>query len=128
MSRWPFPGDLPVDRARLVALQYRELLWRLDPLACAAVDEAAVLAGENWVLREWAIEDEDDFVSVSRAAELVGRSTRWVYNWAADNDAAVRRRPTLVQLGAVRAAAAHARARRAKAPVAGLPDPTGSCA
>jgi hypothetical protein len=112
VSRWPFPGDLPVDRARLVALQYREVLWRLDREACATIDRAAVLAGESWVLREWAIEDEDDYVSVDRAAELVGRSTRWVYLWAAENDGAVRRRPTLVRLGAVRAAAAHARGRR----------------
>lgn len=114
MSRWPFPGDLPVDRARLVALQYREILWRLDPAACAVVDEAAVLAGENWVINEWAIEQEDDYVSVDRAAVLVGRSPRWVYLWAERNDGAVRRRPTLVRLGAVRAAAAHARARRAR--------------
>lgn len=114
VNRWPFPGDLPVDRARLVALQYRELLWKLDPVTCAVVDEAAVLAGESWVLREWAIETEDDYVSVARAAELVGRSTRWVYAWARENHTAVRRRPTLVQLGMVRAAAAHARARRAQ--------------
>jgi hypothetical protein len=115
VGRWPFPGDLPVDRARLVALQYREVLERLDPAACTVIDEAAVLAGESWVLREWAIETEDDYVSVERAAELVGRSTRWVYAWAARNDGAVRRRPTLIRLGAIRAAAASARRERAVA-------------
>lgn len=114
MSRWPFPGDLPVDRARLVALQYRDILWRADREACAVVDRAAVLAGENWVINEWAIEDEDDYVSVGRAAVLVGRSTRWVYAWAQHNSGAVRRRPTLVRLGSVRAAAAHARSRRTR--------------
>ena len=114
MSRWPFPGDLPVDRARLVALQYREALRRLDPQSCAAIDGAAELAGEGWVVGEWAVETEDDYVSVARAAMLVGRSERWVYKWAGENHTAVSRRPTLVQLGAVRAAAAHARARRAE--------------
>mgnify|MGYP001570772018 CR=1 FL=1 len=104
-----------MDRARQVALQYREALWRIDHEACAVIDTAAVLAGESWVINEWAVEDEHDYVSVDRAAVLVGRSTRWVYSWAARNDEAVRRRPTLVRLGSVRAAAAHARARRRSA-------------
>jgi hypothetical protein len=115
VSRWPFPGDLPVDRARQVALQYRELLMRVDPDACAAVDAAAVLAGEGWVAGEWAIETEEDLVTVPRAAELVGRSTRWVYQWARDHGGGVNRSGRIkVRLLDVRAAVAHERARRAE--------------
>lgn len=114
MSKWPFPGDLPVDRARQVAIQYRDALWHADREACAAIDTAAVLAGENWVINEWAIEQGEDLVTVARAAVLVGRSKRWVYSWAATHDAVLTRRgPMLVRLDDVRAAVASERRKRA---------------
>lgn len=108
-SRWPFPGDSPTDRARQVALQYRAALERVDPAACHAIDMAAGWAGEGWVVAGYAIETEDDLISVARAAELVGMSRRWVYlrvTRAAD-------RPVRVRLADVRAAVAYERGRRA---------------
>lgn len=112
-GRWPFPGDLPVDRARQVALQYRAALGRLDAAACAAIDSAAVLAGEGWVVDELAVETEDDLVTVPRAAELVGRSRRWVYQWARTNPHMIAKTgPTRVRLLDVRAAVADERAKR----------------
>ena len=105
MTGWPFPGESPADRARQVALQYRQALWNLDPHTCAAIDQAAVWAGEHWVIAEWAVETAEDWVSVARAAELVGRSKRWVWAWAQENHTAVGH-PKRVRLGDVRAAAA----------------------
>lgn len=114
--RWPFPGDLPVDRARQVCHEYRRALWKLDPEACAAIDRAAILAGENWVIVEWAVETADDVVTVPRAAELVGRSLRWAYQWVHDHPGVVRDTgPIRVRLGDVQEAVAHERARRARA-------------
>lgn len=112
--RWPFPGDLPVDRARQVAQQYRDVLWRVNAEACTAVDRAAALAGEEWVLHQAAIETDDDLVTVARGAELVGRSVRWVYTRLGKDVPAVRRagQPTLFRLGDLRSAVAHERARR----------------
>lgn len=104
-SRWPFPGDRAIDRRSQVAITYRAALQRVDPVACAAIDSAAVLAGEGWVVEELAVETEDDLVTVPRAAELVGRSRRWVYEWARTTGMVAMRNPIQVRLRDVRAAA-----------------------
>jgi hypothetical protein len=109
VTGWPFPGDSASDRARQVALRYREALWNLDQQSCAAIDTAAVWAGEHWVLSEWAVETEDDLVTVPRAAELVGRSTRWVYHWAQTSEMVAATSPIRVRLSDVRAAVANRR-------------------
>lgn len=110
-TRWPYPGDSPVDRSRQVAIQYRAALERVDPVACHAIDQAATWAGESWVAPGYAIEIEDDQVTVVRAAELVGMSVRWVYKWAEEHRVAVD--PVRVRLADVRAAVAYDRGRRA---------------
>lgn len=108
MTGWPFPRDSPSDRARAVALQYRQALWSTRPDLCAVIDQAAVWAGEHWVLNEWAVETEDDLVTVPRAAELVGRSTRWVYHWARTSEMVAATSPIRVRLSDVRVAARRA--------------------
>lgn len=82
---WPFPGDRPVDRARQVASQYRAALHAVDADACAAIDRAAQSVGEDWVIPQVAQFGPDDWVTVTEAAALTGRSTRWVYAWIAGN-------------------------------------------
>lgn len=114
-SRWPFPGDSPTDRARQVAIQYRAALERADPAACHAIDMAAGWAGEGWVVGGFAVEVEEDLISVARAAELVGMSRRWVYNRVprAMVD------PVRVRLADVRAVVAFERGRRTLASAPG---------
>lgn len=108
-SRWPYPGDSPNDRSRQVAIQYRAALERVDPAACCVIDQAAVWAGEGWVVGSYAVEIEEDLITVARAAELVGMSRRWVYLRV--QRAAVD--PVRVRLADVRAAVAYERGRRA---------------
>lgn len=86
--RWPFPGDRPVDRARQVAQQYRTALLHADPGTCQALDTAATLAGETWIVPQVAQYTADDLVTVPEAAEIIGRSVRWVYAWVAADRAA----------------------------------------
>lgn len=112
--RWPFPGDLPVDRARQVCHEYRRALRAVDPDTCEIIDGASIAAGETWVSDAVAVETADDLVTVPRAAELVGRSPRWAYLWASEHPDRIRSTgPIRVRLGDVQEAVAHERARRA---------------
>ncbi|MFC5992931.1 helix-turn-helix domain-containing protein [Pseudonocardia hispaniensis] len=84
MTSWPFPGDLPVDRARQVARTFRDALHQVDPDAAAAIEQAAVAVGETWLRPAVALAADEDFVSVADAADIVGCSVRLVYKWVAD--------------------------------------------
>lgn len=82
MSRWPLPGDRAVDRARQVALEYREALHRVAPQLAAQMDTYARDAGEQWVLGR-SLYDDNQLVTPLQAADELGRSVRTVYNWVA---------------------------------------------
>ena len=116
MSRkWPYPGDMPVDRARQVAQEFRRALRAVDPDACAKIEQAAIEVGETWAADAWAVETETDAVTIPRAAELVGRSTRWAYNLAQLHPELVcSRNPIKLRLRDVHEAAAAERRRRAR--------------
>jgi hypothetical protein len=58
-------------------------LDRVDPEAAELIAWAASEAGEGWLAPQLARHTPDDWVTVSVAAELVGRSVEWVYKWAA---------------------------------------------
>ena len=103
-----------MEQSRQVAQTYRSALHRVAPAACAAIDQAAVWAGQAWVAPQAAVEVENDLVTVRRAAELVGMSRRWVYEWARTNDMIKAKSPIRVRLCDVRAAVADKRARRAQ--------------
>lgn len=49
MTRWPFPGDTELDKARRIALGYRQALLTADPATCAVLDAAADEFGQRWV-------------------------------------------------------------------------------
>lgn len=113
MAEWPNPGDLPVDRARQVASEYRLALSLTNPELCRAIDEAAHAVGESWVHPEMAIETEDEQVTVARAAEITGRSVSWVYKWIAQDPTRARRAsPQTVRIGDVLDAVAYERSWR----------------
>ena len=83
MSRWHRPGTLAVDRAREGARTCWAALNEVDPHAARSIAWAAAQAGEGWLTPQVARHDPHDWVTVSTAAELVGRSVEWVYRWAA---------------------------------------------
>lgn len=116
MNKWPNAGDLPVERARQVCSEYRLHLLKLDPELCGIIDEAAIAVGETWVNPELAIETHESEVTVSRAAEITGRSTRWVYKWISRDPTRVVRgsNPQRVILRDVLDAVAYERSWRAK--------------
>lgn len=80
---WPFPADTAVQRARAVAHQYRNALHAVDPAACTVIDQAATLAGEDWVLPQAHLWADEDLITAPEAAALTARSVRWVYTWVA---------------------------------------------
>jgi len=89
----------------------------VDPDTCHAIDAAAIMAGETWVTPDVAVETEDDLVTVSRAAELTGRSVAWVYKWLAQdkpNRVKATHPSALVRLGDIYDAVAYERGRRAR--------------
>ena len=78
------------------------------------IDQAAMWADQGWVVGELAVETEDNLVTVRRAAELVGRSTRTIWAWAREHPEVVgHRRPIMVRVGPLRATVTYERARRA---------------
>lgn len=85
MSKWHRPGDLPVDRAREVARTCWEALHRVDPESANLIAQAAAAAGEHWLAPEISRCSLDDVVTVVEAAQLVGRSARWGYQWVAED-------------------------------------------
>ena len=115
MGKWPNKGDLPVDRARQVCSEYRRALELVDPATCQIIDTAAIAAGEAWVAPRLAINDEDDLVSVPDAADIVGRSARWVYGWISEDHSRARSNdPLRVRVGDVIDAVAYERDWRAR--------------
>ena len=85
MTRWHRPGTLAVDRAREVARTCWVALEQVDPATARAIAWAAEQAGEGWLTPAPATHTEEDYVPVSTAADLVGRSVRWVYAWVAED-------------------------------------------
>jgi hypothetical protein len=85
MTRWHRPGARPVDRARDVARTCWQALEQVDPAAARVIAHAAHLAGETWLVPQIARHQPDDLITVPDAAELVGRSVRWVYGWVAED-------------------------------------------
>jgi hypothetical protein len=69
-TRYPFPGDSPVVRARRIANAYRHDLQKADPDACARRDAQILGWGERWVVPEAVIYKDDDWITAAQAADL----------------------------------------------------------
>lgn len=74
-DRWPFPGDLPIARARRVALAYRAKLQELDAGAVEALDSQFIHCGQTWVAQRVVTYDLDDWLTPAQAAEIAATST-----------------------------------------------------
>jgi hypothetical protein len=85
VSEWHRAGALPVDRAREIARTCWQALNRVDPEAARLIADVAAASGEYWLTPQVSQYSMDDVVTPLEAAELVGRSVRWAYQWVAQD-------------------------------------------
>lgn len=75
-------GDTELQRARRVAIAYRQHLRTANPGAAAALDDAVTAAGEGWWLVEQEVTvDPDDLLSTADAAQLASVRPGTVRQW-----------------------------------------------
>ena len=96
--RWPYPQDGPAERARRVALAYRARLARLSAEAAAECDELAARYGETWMLDQPEVDDDQE-LTTTEAAQLVGVSPGTIRNWACAQHPEYPDRPLLPRYG-----------------------------
>lgn len=80
-TRWPYPDDTPLQRARRIAVAYRQHLKTANPTVCAALDDMATGFGEGWVCEQTVTVAEDEMVTTAQAAELAGVDVETVRQW-----------------------------------------------
>lgn len=78
---WPWPADTQLERARRVALEYRDVLHRLAPALVARLDEAMTERGQGWVDARPIAHDPDDLLTVAEVAEFSQVEPRTVTAW-----------------------------------------------
>lgn len=115
---WPWPANNQLDRARRIAQSYREALLELDAARCMDLDERARALGQGWVVPELVTIDENEMLSATAAAALVGVNRSTLYRWVEAGHVSVvyrtnKQRP-LFRAGDVLARAAAQRRRRAQ--------------
>lgn len=79
---WPWPADTQLDIARRLLQSYRSALMALKPETCQQLDAEAVRFGQGWVEEKIETANDDDLVSASEAAELVGVKPEVIRQWA----------------------------------------------
>lgn len=78
---WPHEGDTPLQRARRIALAYRQHLKTSNPELCQAVDDMAAGFGEAWVLEQLQTVEADQLLNTAEASELAGVDTETIRQW-----------------------------------------------
>lgn len=79
---WPRPGESEVERARAVALMYRQHLRAHSVDLCDEADRTAVQFGEYWAAPHLVRHDPEDAITTVEAAELAGVTAVMVRHWA----------------------------------------------
>jgi hypothetical protein len=88
---WPWPGDSREDKARRIALSYRELVFEIsqgrcdDPAgALHRIDAHWSQLGVHWHLpsRPDMLTEPDEWMSAPDVAHAIDRTRKDIYNWA----------------------------------------------
>jgi hypothetical protein len=86
---WPYPGDSREDKAKRVALSYRQLLFDVtqghvdDPAgALHRLDEHWAEHGIYWPRPRLDAIDPDEWLTAADLAHLVDRTPADIYRWA----------------------------------------------
>lgn len=80
-QQWPHPGDTLLQRARRLAIAYRQHLNTANPQLCAALDDAARAYGEDWVCGDLITIPDDQMLTTAEAAEYVGVDIETIRQW-----------------------------------------------
>lgn len=80
--KWPYAGDSEVERARKVALMYRQHLRAQSVDICDQADRTAVAFGEAWAAPHIVAYEPEDAITTIQAAELVGVTSEMIRHWA----------------------------------------------
>lgn len=94
-TRWPYPLDTALDRARKIAGMYRARLRALDVGACDVLDDTAVSFGEDWMVEKPDVVDPDAELTTAEAAELVRVHPDTIRKWACAQHPTDRNEPLL---------------------------------
>lgn len=79
---WPWPGDSPEDKAKRVALAYRQRLEACNPLAAAELDTYWQAHGAGWVTPAHTPLDLDEWLTPSEMADRLHIDPRRMRDWA----------------------------------------------
>lgn len=89
VTPWPWPGDSREDRAKRVALSYRQLVFDITQGACHdpsgelyRLDEHWASLGVHWPRPNPIPVDVDEWLSAADLAHLTDRAPADVYRWA----------------------------------------------
>lgn len=74
-SRWPYPGDSPIARARRVAHAYRARLHDINTQACDEMDKRMRDWGQDWVIPRVVAYDPGEWLTPAEAADLAAVDT-----------------------------------------------------
>ncbi len=80
-DRWPTQADTPLQRARRIAIAYREHLRTANRDVCDALDDMARDFGESWVCGQAITVNLDDMLLTADAADLAGVDVETVRQW-----------------------------------------------
>lgn len=80
--KWPYPNDSEVERARAIALMYRQHLRARSVPLCDQLDRLAVGYGEGWAAPHLVTRQAEDAVTTAEAAEMTGVSPEMIRHWA----------------------------------------------
>lgn len=80
-QQWPHPADTPLQRARRIALAYRQHLKAANPDLCAALDDMAVAFGETWAAETVVTTPTDALLTTAEAADLAGVDQETISQW-----------------------------------------------
>jgi predicted DNA-binding transcriptional regulator AlpA len=80
---WPWK-DTPLKQRERVALSYRALAEKLDPVACAQMDAEMLEFGVKWVVPQIITHQDSDLLSADLVADYCGVSLKTVYTWRND--------------------------------------------
>ncbi|MDP7729513.1 hypothetical protein [Mycobacterium sp. TY813] len=86
---WPWPGDTAEDKAKRIALSYRQLVFTITQGRCAdpagelhRLDQHWAEHGHYWPRPQPQPVDDDDWLYAADLAHLIHKAPTDIYRWA----------------------------------------------